>query len=127
MVLRSSETNYRIARAKEEAALTPLRSSVDQIVTDYFAGFAASTKKAEHAEMVRLGITAMSYRQYLDHRRKGETISQACNGLRNEEWLLSEAAAHSREAELRSLIAIHLAAREATNEASKEIVRRKVA
>jgi hypothetical protein len=127
LVLRSSEDNYRIAKAKEKAASAPLLSLVNHIVTDYFARFAAPNKKVEHAEMIRPGITAMSYRQYLEHRRKGGSISEASYGLRNEEWLLSEAVAHSRGPELRSLIGTHLAAREAANEASKEIIRRKVA
>ena len=126
LVLRSSEIHYRTARAAEDATFAPLRSLTDQIVTSYFVSFAARNKKAEHAEMVRLEITAMSYRNYLEHRRKGGTVSQAAYGLRNEAWLLSQAAASSRESELRSLITAHRAARELTAEASKEIVRLKI-
>lgn len=127
LVNHASETSYVAAAEKNTMAYQSLRAPVDKIVSDYFVRLAAPSKKAEHTEMTRLGICTMSYRQYLDRRRKGETASETCNGLRNEQWLLSQAASESRRSEIQSLIAAYRAAKNESNEASKQIVRRRIA
>jgi hypothetical protein len=126
LVLRASERGYNRARENERATYAPLAALTDRIVADYMSNIAARTKKAEHSEMVRLGITGMSYRQYLEHRRGGHPASSACVGLRNESWLLSEATARSLDQELLALMDAHSIARATTSAESKKIVRRRI-
>lgn len=127
LVSRHSETEYRAARNCEENAYKPLRRLVDSLVEGYLTSFAAKSKKAELAEMTRLGITSLSYAQYLKHRSDGKTPAQACNGLRNRPWVTKLAETQSLNNELEKLLAAHEAAQQATKNAAKKIVRKKIA
>jgi hypothetical protein len=126
LVLRSSETRYHAAKAQEESKREPLLQLTNEVVDRYFIRCGARNKKAEHAEAIRLNITSMSYRQYLEHRRKGRTAAEACYGLRNQDWLLSQASFESCESELFAMISDYRTAKRKCDEASKDIIRRKV-
>ena len=76
--------------------------------------------------MTRLGITSMSYPQYLKHRREGGTPSSACYALRNRPWLLSQVSDCRKSERLQQLIAAHDKARDATQAAFTQIVRRRI-
>jgi hypothetical protein len=123
LVLRSSESEYLAAKAKEEQVSQALHALMDRLVADYFVHFAAQTKKAEHAEMVHLGIATRTYEQYLKHRRNGGTAAKACYGMRNAAWLRSVAGGQSVDIELDRLIAANDSARQASTEAYKAVVR----
>lgn len=75
--------------------------------------------------MVRLGLTSMNYRSYLEHRRKGKTLASAAFALGNMDWLLSHADTLSRREEIADLIERYRAAKITTNTAVRQIVRRK--
>lgn len=126
MVLRSSETEYLAARKNEENTYKALRRLVDSLIDYYLVSFAARSKKAEWAEMTRLRITSLSYAQYLKHRSEGKTPTQACYGLQNRAWLAELAAAQSLDNRLEELLSIHEAAQQATKDAAKKIVRKKI-
>jgi hypothetical protein len=126
-LLQANKTAYVIALAAEDAARRSLHRVVDELVADYFQHFGAPTKKAEHAEMVRLRITSISYQQYLALRRNGRPVTAACGGLQNIEWLRLLAAARSLAGELDELLSHHQATQEATRNASDAIVRRQIA
>ncbi len=100
LVLGRSEIEYHAARKNEESAYKPLRSLVDSLINGYLTAFAAKSKKAELAEMTRLGVTNLPYAQYLKHRAEGKTPAQACHGLRNRPWLINLAGAPSLNNEL---------------------------
>ncbi|MER0203285.1 MAG: hypothetical protein DU480_05380 [Nitrosomonas sp.] len=127
MVLRSSETEYLDARKNEESTYKPLYSLVDSLVEGYLSRFGAKSKKAELAEMTRLGITSLSYAQYLKHRSEGKLPTQACYGLRNRPWLSELATAESLDNKLEKLLSAYKAAQQATKNAAKKIVRKKIA
>ena len=127
LVLRASEAGYKAAFATESQARSTLSTLVDQVINAHFANISLATKKAEHDEMVRIGIDAMTYRQYLEHRRRGGSIAEACSGLRNVEWLRAQAVVHSLAAQLEASLSTYRAACDASKLAASQIVRRKVA
>lgn len=127
MVLRRSETEYLAARKNEESAYKPLCRLVDLLVEGYLTAFAAKSKKAELAEMTRLGITSLSYAQYLKHRSEGKTPTQACYGLRNLPWLTELAVVQSLNNKLGELLFAHEAAQQETKDTAKKIVRKQIA
>lgn len=91
MVLRSSETESKHLYDSTIRARTALYDFMRSIVAHQFSGFSAPTSKAEHAELLRLDLTNMSYRQYLDHKRKGGSVCTAVIPSRNRAWLVSAA------------------------------------
>lgn len=127
IVLRSSETEYLAALPLQHAAFHELSTASEQIISNYFTNLAVKNKKSEHAELQRLGLTSMNYRQYLAHRNVGGTAASASHGLRNTAWLLSQAATVSRYDEIVELIDRYERARRATTTAANLIIRRKVA
>lgn len=127
LVLRSSDAEYLAARKNEENAYKPLRILVDSLVEEYLSKFAAKSKKAELAEMTRLGITSLSYAQYRKHRSEGKTPAQACYGLRNPTWLTALAAEQSLDEKLSKLLSAYKAAQQATKNAATKIVRKNIA
>jgi hypothetical protein len=127
LTLLSSEVKHSEAKVTEQAIAEQLRSLCKQLVTDYFDHFNAATKKAEHAEMLKLSITSLSYDQYLKLRQSGGTPADACYGLRNEAWLRTLAKEKSRDAEFEQLLAAYPGAKQAVNDAYKSIVRQSVA
>jgi len=96
------------------------------IVANHFSGFSASSKKAEHAELERLRLTAMSYRQYLEHVKNGGTIATAAAPLRNQRWLREAAEQQGAGENLNALLEAHLQATKAKEHASKQIVKNKI-
>lgn len=127
LVLRSSEVPHASAARAEEAAAQPLRALVRQIVAQHFASFTAPTKKAEHAELQRLGICNLSYRQYLEHRKAGGTIATAAVPARNHAWLDGLALSQGHDQLLTSLTAAHKAAKATRDQTYAQIVRKRVA
>jgi hypothetical protein len=126
LILKSSETGYRLANAKVRQAYDEFRGHVDGLVSAYFADFAASSMKAELAEMVRLGLTTYSYPQYLKHRRKGRTPAGACNPLKSASWLIAQTSLSGGDRQrLDALIHNHDQARQAADVAAALIVRRR--
>lgn len=77
--------------------------------------------------MIRLGISSLSYRQYLEHRATGKSPAAACYGLRNHTWLAGLAAEQTLEEKLSELIATYEKAEKETQNASTKIVRQKIA
>ncbi|MEW5942316.1 MAG: hypothetical protein AB1710_00510 [Pseudomonadota bacterium] len=129
LVLRSSELPYASASAAEEAARRTLQALALSMVVEHFSAFSAPSKKAEHAELERLGLTSMSYRQYLEHVRNGGKIASAAAPLRNQRWL-NEVAKQQGEGiaeQLDTLIEAHAQAAKAREHVSKQIIRKKIA
>lgn len=82
-----SEAPYNAASKEERAKRDALRQLCGPLVDSYFQSFGAKTKKAEHAEMVRLGIYPGSYRNFLTDKRQKKFCSEIAYGLRNHGWL----------------------------------------
>lgn len=126
LILLSSEVPYLAASKAQEAAAAPLRDLVTTLMTQHFTAFAGRTKKAEHAVLTELRVCKMSYKQYLEHRKRGGTMATAADPRRNAIWLERVAAAQGKLAEWRSLDEAHQAACEQKNVAYKQIVRKRV-
>lgn len=126
IVLRSSETLYNSAFAAVIDARSALHELLQSIVEHHFSGFSAPTKKAEHAELERLDLTHMSYRQYLEHRRKGGNISTAAAPLKNRAWVQAAANQQNVERQLDDLFEASSQADQAMKEAASQIVRRTI-
>lgn len=86
-----SEALYNAASCEERARYAALRQLCDPLIDSYFLAFTAKTKKAEHAEMVRLGIYSGSYRNFLASKRERKPCSEIAYGLRNYDWLSNQA------------------------------------
>ena len=91
MVLRSSDSESKLLFDSARNAKTAINELIRSIVVNHFSDFTAPTIKAEHAELLRLELTNMSYRKYLDHKRKGGSICTAAIPLRNRAWLRAAA------------------------------------
>lgn len=126
LVLRGSETAQREVKSKEAQVYRQLRALTEDLVDRYFERFGAKNKKAELAEMERLGISNLSYRRYLEYRKSGRSPGQAACGLRNKEWLLSQAQEPQSHDQLMCLIAQHEHVLRKTAEAAKEVVCRRI-
>ena len=118
-----TEADYNKATQHERTCREKLHELIDALVNQYFADFGAKTIKAEHAEMVRLGITSQNYRQYLKGKNDGSSPAQMSHGLKNREWLMGLALTASQDAELQRRQAAHETAKAAIQAASKQIVR----
>jgi hypothetical protein len=125
-VLRSSETDFIAAQVREHSAYQSFNMASSQLIANYFSSFSARFRKHEHAEMVRLNITSMSYRHYLTHRGNGNSVESACHGERNTPWLLRQAAGCSRQSEIAELLDLYEKSRRSSSEAARRIVRRRV-
>lgn len=91
LVLRSSETEFKYFSNAAICTRTRLHDLIRSIVVHHFSGFTVPTSKAEHAELLRLDLTNMSYRQYLNHKKKGGSICTAAVPLQNRAWLRTAA------------------------------------
>jgi hypothetical protein len=118
-----TEADYNTATQHERVCREKLHELIEALVNQYFADFGATTVKAEHAEMVRLGITSQNYRQYLKGKNEGFSPAQMCYALKNGEWLMGLALAASQDVDLQRRQAAYETATAATNDASKKIVR----
>ena len=127
LVLRSSEAPYAAAKTAEEIARRPLQTLVRSIAVSHFSSFGARSKKAAHAELERLGLTSMSYRQYLEHVSKGGTIATAASPLRNQRWLQEVAKKQGLTEQLDNLTEALSHATKELEHASSQVVRKKVA
>jgi hypothetical protein len=86
-----SEAPYNAASCEERARYAALRHLCDPLIDSYFLALAAKTKKAEHAEMVRLGIYSGSYRNFLTSKRETKSCPEIACGLRNHDWMADQA------------------------------------
>lgn len=127
LVLRSSEVGYKASGQHLDESFKPLHKLVNTLVADYFASFAAKSKKAELAEMARLGICDAKYPAYLRYRREGKSPADICYGLKNIPWLMSLAEMHGLKDSLELLISNNEKAKVKCNEAYSKIIRRKIA
>lgn len=119
----SSETEYKLARNQELLCRDNLYRVVTPLADEYFKAFAAKTKKAEHEEMVRLGIFNGNYRDFLN-RKRGGSPGNICNALKNPDWVTALARAASMNGELDRLKLEYELAKVRTAVAAKTIVRR---
>jgi hypothetical protein len=126
LVKSASETPYKAAYAAESARRNELNATINPLVDSYFSNFAAKTKKAEHAEMVRLGIFTGSYRDYLNRRREGNAYSQSSNGFRNPTWLQSLADRAGVRNRLDDCIRLLEEAKQASEVAEHGIIRKRI-
>lgn len=126
IVLRSSETLFISAFAAVRDARSALHELLQSIVEHHFSDFSAPTKSAEHAELERLDLTHMSYRQYLEHKRKGGSISTAAAPLKNIAWVQAAASQMNVEKQLQDLLNANSQADQAMSKAECQIVRRPI-
>ncbi len=127
IVLRSSEKLFDSAFATMSGARSALHELLQSIVEHHFSGFSVPTNKAEHAELERLDLTHMSYRQYLEHKRKGGSISTATAPLKNRAWVQEAARNLNVEKQLEALFETNSQADRALTEARSQVVRRTIA
>ena len=126
LVLKSSESAYWQAKRDKELCRGELQEIIDTLVDKYFHNFGAQTKKAEHAEMMRLRICSASYQNFLKQKKDGKSPTQIAFGLGNPGWLAELACASVREAEFKSLYDAYKQAEEITHAAYVQIVRRRI-
>lgn len=122
----STEADYNQAREQEKVCRERLHDLVNSLVNTYFATFAAKTKKAEHEEMVRLGITNSNYRAFLKRKNEGDSPAQLTHASNNPDWLAHLARASSMDEELNRRRAACSHAEAVTRGAYKKIVRRRI-
>lgn len=125
LILRSSQQVSDKARQELLEIERHLRSVAEPLFEEHFADF--SSKKAELAELHRLGITQETYRSYLDTRKTKPSIVHCCDPLRNIAWLRQLAEQGGRLRELDALLSKHQEARNTCEQASAAIVRHKIA
>lgn len=123
LVSRTSEARSNAAHDAWWQSVQPLQELVQDLVNNYFAGFAAKSKKAEWGEMQRLDIYVGSYRNFLKSKSDGHTPGEISFGLRNKSWLSSLAKLHNCSEKLEQLIAVYDARKKVWEEAAKKIVR----
>jgi uncharacterized protein YllA (UPF0747 family) len=122
LTLTSSEDQLHAAVAARTAARDALGDKIDDLVTDYFQQLGALTKKAEHAEMVKLGIASYTHSMYLKRRREGVALAATVDATKNAAWLKGLANKTGCAAELNSLFAANAAADVAVAAASQKVV-----
>lgn len=127
LILRASEAPYKNARVKEHSEYEKLRVLVDGLVNGYFASFSAPSKKAELAEMQRLGISNHSYNSFLKEKRAGKPPAQLCFGLRNLPWLRRLDEQHGSKKQLSEMLAAWESAKKEGESAYGNIVRQPIA
>lgn len=126
IVRRSSEVAYQNSQAELHRCFEELRRLIAPLIEQYFSEFGAKTKKAEHAEIVRLNLSSNSYRGYLADRAKGNSLVSTCCGLGNTSWLRSQATLHGVGDGLDAALSALKAAKNATEIAARQIERIKV-
>lgn len=123
MVLRSSEMESNRLNDSVSLARKALYDFTRSIVVHKFSGFSAPTSKAEHAELLRLDLTNMSYRQYLSHKRKGGSVCTAVIPSRNRAWLFSAAEQMNALKQLEELLEADAKANHDQHLAARKVVR----
>jgi hypothetical protein len=124
LVQRSTEAPYRKAYVEEQAKYHELDRIVYELTEQYFLSFGAATKKAEHAEMTRLGIFDGNYRSYLRARANGASAGKAASPLRNEKWIAGLARNSGRYEQFHRALLEYQSAQARTRVAEKKIVTR---
>lgn len=119
--LRSSEIEANALYARWNAACDALRTSAQRIVDAHFARLGVMNKKAELAELVRLGLSAGTYRSYLDARRS-RSAGQVAGAYGDCSGLIGIAGAEAPA--IRELVRDRDQLRRAWEEAGKRVVRR---
>jgi len=125
MVLRSSESAYHSALAADRAASEAVDALVQPLIEQFVAELSASNKKALHAELTKLNLTSLSYRQFLEHLRKGRKASEAVTS-RNLGWLSSLADAHGVRDQFEKLTQTLRSTGQARTQAGEQVIRRKI-
>jgi hypothetical protein len=126
LVNKRSEVPYAAAQQEERLKYDALRQFIDPLVDLYFLRFAAKTKKAEHAEMLRLGITTDSYQGFLKEKAKSKPYSEICFALRNREWLCDLARQSSLLETLTCVVSEYDDAKRRTSDAYGHIIRQSI-
>jgi hypothetical protein len=126
LVKKSTETAFQMAQAGERPKYDALKHISIRLTDAYFVKFSAKTKKAEHAEMVRLGIYKGSYRDFLKARAKGKSLAAVCHALGNKKWLADLAAEAGVSEEFGRALAEFEVAQKRTSDAYGLIVRRPI-
>jgi hypothetical protein len=126
LVLKESEVPYNKARTAESGEYEKLRVVVESLVNQYFAVFSAPSKKAELAEMQRLGVSNQSYNAFLKEKRAGKTPAQLCCGLNNPKWLRELAAQYGVEKKFSALLLAWESAKKVSESAYVKIVRKPI-
>jgi hypothetical protein len=119
-----SEAPYNAAAREERTKYAELMQLCRPIVDSYFQAFAAKTKKAEHAEMVKLEIYSGSYRNFLKDKTERKACSEIAYPLRNPGWLSDLAKRAGVEGELDLRLKEFEDSKKRTSEAYKAIVRK---
>ncbi|MFQ6574116.1 hypothetical protein [Pseudomonas sp. UM16] len=126
MVLRSSESAYYSALAADRVARDAVHALVLPLIEHFLKELEAPNKKALHTELTRLNLTTMSYRQFLEHMRRGNNASAAVTSTRNPGWLSSIADAHGVRDQLDRLSQTLKSTGQACTHAAQQVVRRKI-
>lgn len=123
----ASEAEYKQASPKSSATHQTLRREVAAIVDRYFSGLALTTKKAEYAELTRLGLTSISYRDFTAARR-AQSIGQIAKILTGSEtWYHERGAEYGTITEYERARTEYLAAKSNESAAYHRIIRRPAA
>lgn len=126
IVLRSSEAPYHFALAADREARDAFQAFALPLIERYLIEFAAPNKKALHTELTRLDLTCLSYRQFLEHLRKGRAVSAAITPYRNHSWLDSIARTQGVSDQLEKLTQTLNSAGQACTQARQQVVRKKI-
>lgn len=105
------------------AAMTPFSALAVRIIDRHVAAAGLKTRKAELAELVRLGLAVDDYRGYTAARRNGASPGAAASNRRNVAGLATIAGPDASELEALSRKAETL--HSAMDNASKQVIRRK--
>ncbi|SNC59467.1 hypothetical protein SAMN04487881_0062 [Marinobacter sp. es.048] len=125
LILLSSEQEAIRAGQNLAEIKKQLIAVIEPLFDRYFAG--VKTKKAELAELHRLGISQDNYRAYLEARRKNSSIAQCCKPLSNTGWLRGIAEKSGCLDNLDALVSDLREAKEAHEHALASIVRQRIA
>jgi hypothetical protein len=118
-----SKADYEKANRHEMMCRKNLSEFVAGLVDGYFEKFGAKTKKAEHSECVRLGISTGTYRDFLRRKNEGQSPGQISAPMKNPAWVKSLAESSKVIDRLEQLLLAVDEARHHTNVAAKKIVR----
>jgi hypothetical protein len=126
LVDRATSLVYKNHKRESDKYWSQLRDLITPLVDKYFDAFAASTKKAELAEMQRLGIASMAYPAFLKEKKEGRTPSQMSYALRNMKWVRELVQGSEVEIQFNCLYDSYKAANDLASAASHKVVRRRM-
>jgi hypothetical protein len=123
LVNSNSEKEFKVAQVAERQTYEDLERQIRPLVNGYFEAFLPKTKKAQHAEMVRLGLSSSTYRSFLGRRRDAKCVADACYPLGNKKWLAGLAQAAGSLPEFIKSLGAYEEAKQHSSEAYGRIVR----